>query len=289
MAGSTNLHARPPSNPAKQKRLNWQKNSGRDHASLFEKTYGYLLPRILQTMMADQLTMIKPAGREATGQTAWNGAVEISSRNIWQSGFTRSRPVVGFETMGDGCTEPESAWSRITRYENAIDYNTIARKKLYEMNRIIDTAEYGCYLSRFMPVYHWRNMAFGFGTTLSANSLVNSITKSTIRICRYQLTCRDVAPGWRGCVLRKLVQGMKSYRLNFSAPALHTEAKDSSSNTHTKEWNMVLGHHSMNLCSLNKADIKYFNINIYIIDKSFAKIGACYSMDLLRNKLLYLS
>ena len=42
--------------------------------------------------------------------------------------------------------EPESAYYE-SLHETPLIANTIARKKLYEMNRVIsDTAEYGCYL-----------------------------------------------------------------------------------------------------------------------------------------------
>jgi len=42
--------------------------------------------------------------------------------------------------------KPESAYYE-SLHETPLIANTIARKKLYEMNRVIsDTAEYGCYL-----------------------------------------------------------------------------------------------------------------------------------------------
>jgi ketol-acid reductoisomerase len=42
--------------------------------------------------------------------------------------------------------KPESAYYE-SLHETTLIANTIARKKLYEMNRVIsDTAEYGCYL-----------------------------------------------------------------------------------------------------------------------------------------------
>ena len=48
--------------------------------------------------------------------------------------------------MVEAGIEPESAYYE-SLHETPLIANTIARKKLYEMNRIIsDTAEYGCYL-----------------------------------------------------------------------------------------------------------------------------------------------
>jgi ketol-acid reductoisomerase len=53
---------------------------------------------------------------------------------------------LAFETMVQTGIEPESAYYE-SLHETPLIANTIARKKLYEMNRIIsDTAEYGCYL-----------------------------------------------------------------------------------------------------------------------------------------------
>jgi len=53
---------------------------------------------------------------------------------------------LAFEAMVDVGIKPESAYYE-SLHETPLIANTIARKKLYEMNRIIsDTAEYGCYL-----------------------------------------------------------------------------------------------------------------------------------------------
>jgi ketol-acid reductoisomerase len=53
---------------------------------------------------------------------------------------------LAFEAMVEAGIEPESAYYE-SLHETPLIANTIARKKLYEMNRVIsDTAEYGCYL-----------------------------------------------------------------------------------------------------------------------------------------------
>jgi ketol-acid reductoisomerase len=53
---------------------------------------------------------------------------------------------LAFETMTESGIIEESAYYE-SLHELPLIANTIARKKLYEMNRIIsDTAEYGCYL-----------------------------------------------------------------------------------------------------------------------------------------------
>merc|ERR1739845_326860 len=53
---------------------------------------------------------------------------------------------LAFEEMVAVGMKPESAYYE-SLHETPLIANTIARKKLYEMNRVIsDTAEYGCYL-----------------------------------------------------------------------------------------------------------------------------------------------
>ena len=60
--------------------------------------------------------------------------------------FVRSGVELAFETMVAAGIKEESAYYE-SLHETPLIANTIARKKLYEMNRIIsDTAEYGCYL-----------------------------------------------------------------------------------------------------------------------------------------------
>jgi len=60
--------------------------------------------------------------------------------------FVRAGVELAFDTMVAAGIKEESAYYE-SLHETPLIANTIARKKLYEMNRIIsDTAEYGCYL-----------------------------------------------------------------------------------------------------------------------------------------------
>jgi len=60
--------------------------------------------------------------------------------------FVKAGVELAFETMTESGIKEESAYYE-SLHEVPLIANTIARKKLYEMNRIIsDTAEYGCYL-----------------------------------------------------------------------------------------------------------------------------------------------
>ena len=93
--------------------------------------------------------------RAATGETAFEktpaGDVEISEQEYFDNGvlmvaMVRAGVELAFETMTDAGIIDESAYYE-SLHETPLIANTIARKKLYEMNATIsDTAEYGCYL-----------------------------------------------------------------------------------------------------------------------------------------------
>ena len=60
--------------------------------------------------------------------------------------FVRAGVELAFDTMVSAGIKEESAYYE-SLHETPLIANTIARKKLFEMNRVIsDTAEYGCYL-----------------------------------------------------------------------------------------------------------------------------------------------
>ncbi|OIO08842.1 MAG: ketol-acid reductoisomerase [Flavobacteriales bacterium CG_4_8_14_3_um_filter_35_10] len=93
--------------------------------------------------------------RAETGETAFEktpaGAVKIAEQEYFDNAvlmiaFVKAGVELAFETMTEAGIKEESAYYE-SLHEVPLIANTIARKKLYEMNRIIsDTAEYGCYL-----------------------------------------------------------------------------------------------------------------------------------------------
>jgi ketol-acid reductoisomerase len=93
--------------------------------------------------------------RAETGETAFEktpaGDVKISEQEYFDNyllmvAFVRAGVELAFETMVEAGIKPESAYYE-SLHETPLIANTIARKKLFEMNRVIsDTAEYGCYL-----------------------------------------------------------------------------------------------------------------------------------------------
>lgn len=110
-----------------------------------------------KTMMEDWANDDKNllSWRAATGETAFEktpaGDVEISEQEFYDNGvlmvaMVRAGVELAFEAMTESGIIEESAYYE-SLHETPLIANTIARKKLFEMNRVIsDTAEYGCYL-----------------------------------------------------------------------------------------------------------------------------------------------
>ena len=93
--------------------------------------------------------------RAATGETAFEKSAntddDISEQEFYEHGvlmvaMVKAGVELAFETMVAAGIIEESAYYE-SLHETPLIANTIARKKLYEMNVVIsDTAEYGCYL-----------------------------------------------------------------------------------------------------------------------------------------------
>lgn len=93
--------------------------------------------------------------RAATAETAFEKTapanVTLSEQEFYDNGLlmvamVRAGVELAFETMTEAGIKEESAYYE-SLHETPLIANTIARKKLFEMNRVIsDTAEYGCYL-----------------------------------------------------------------------------------------------------------------------------------------------
>ncbi|WP_298495608.1 ketol-acid reductoisomerase [uncultured Algibacter sp.] len=93
--------------------------------------------------------------RAATAETNFEktpaGDVEISEQEYYDNGvlmvaMVRAGVELAFEAMTDSGIIDASAYYE-SLHETPLIANTIARRKLYEMNSVIsDTAEYGCYL-----------------------------------------------------------------------------------------------------------------------------------------------
>jgi ketol-acid reductoisomerase len=146
------------SNPAKIKAFDLSEELKAIMRSLFEKHMDDILSgEFSKTMMEDWANndVKLLTWREETGATVFEQTpaadVVISEQEYFDHGILMIAMVkagveLAFEIMVESGIEPESAYYE-SLHEVPLIANTIARKKLYEMNRIIsDTAEYGCYL-----------------------------------------------------------------------------------------------------------------------------------------------
>ena len=155
--GITNMMDRL-SNPAKLKAFELAEEMRVIMRPLFEKHMNDIITgHFSQTMMEDwghdDANLL--GWRDATGETVFektpNGDANISEQEYFDKGILMIAMVkagveLAYECMVEVGIKPESAYYE-SLHETPLIANTIARKKLYEMNRIIsDTAEYGCYL-----------------------------------------------------------------------------------------------------------------------------------------------
>ncbi len=155
--GITNMMDRL-SNPAKIKAFELSEELKRIMRPLFWKHMDDIMSgEFSKTMMEDWANddVKLLTWRAETGKTAFEktpaGTMEISEQEYFDNGvlmiaFVKSGVELAFETMTEAGIKEESAYYE-SLHEVPLIANTIARKKLFEMNRVIsDTAEYGCYL-----------------------------------------------------------------------------------------------------------------------------------------------
>jgi ketol-acid reductoisomerase len=155
--GITNMMDRL-SNPAKIKAFELSEELKRIMRPLFQKHMDDIMSgQFSKTMMEDWANddVKLLTWRAATGETAFEktpaGTMDIAEQEYFDNGvlmiaFVKAGVELAFETMTEAGIKEESAYYE-SLHEVPLIANTIARKKLFEMNRVIsDTAEYGCYL-----------------------------------------------------------------------------------------------------------------------------------------------
>ena len=155
--GITNMMDRL-SNPSKIKAFELSEELKVIMKPLFEKHMDEIMSgHFSQTMMEDwandDVNLLK--WRAATGETAFEKTEAISDHiseqeyfdhGVLMVAFVRAGVELAFDTMVASGIISASAYYE-SLHELPLIANTVARKKLFEMNRIIsDTAEYGCYL-----------------------------------------------------------------------------------------------------------------------------------------------
>src|SRR5210317_1342569 len=155
--GITNMMDRL-SNPAKIKAFELSEQLKSILSPLFEKHMddimsGHFSKTMMEDWANDDVNLL--TWRAATGETAFEKTpasdIEISEQEYFDNAvlmvaMVKAGVELAFEAMTESGIIEESAYYE-SLHETPLIANTIARKKLFEMNRVIsDTAEYGCYL-----------------------------------------------------------------------------------------------------------------------------------------------
>ncbi|EDQ02588.1 ketol-acid reductoisomerase [Shewanella benthica] len=189
--GITNMMDRL-SNPAKIKAFDMAEELKVMLAPLFEKHMDDIIAgEFSRTMMLDwandDANLLK--WRAATGETAFENAPvsdeDIDEQTYFDKGIflvamIKAGVELAFDTMTSAGIVAESAYYE-SLHETPLIANTIARKRLYEMNVVIsDTAEYGCYLFNHAAVPMLRDFVnamspeyLGRGLSDSSNGVDN--------------------------------------------------------------------------------------------------------------------
>ena len=170
------------SNPAKFKAYELSTELKNILRPLFQKHQDDIMSGVFSsTMMEDWANDDKNllTWRKATGETAFEKTTPadetIAEQEFFDNGllmvaFVRAGVELAFETMVEAGIKEESAYYE-SLHETPLIANTIARKKLFEMNRVIsDTAEYGCYLFDHAA----KPLLAGFMTKIDTDTIGNN-------------------------------------------------------------------------------------------------------------------
>ena len=223
IGGVTNMMDRL-SNPAKLRAFDLSEQLKQLLRPLFEKHQDDIISgEFSRNMMIDwsngDANLLK--WREETGQSGFENAPQYSGKIDDQTFFDQGLLIVAmikagvelaFDVMVEAGILPESAYYE-SLHETPLISNTIARKRLYEMNVVIsDTAEYGNYLfanaaipllkEQLMP--HMTELEIGRGFENTNNAVDN------MRLVEVNKAIRSHGVETTGEVLRDYMQDMKA-------------------------------------------------------------------------------
>ncbi|WP_338590341.1 ketol-acid reductoisomerase [Shewanella khirikhana] len=219
--GITNMMDRL-SNPAKIKAFDMAEELKGILAPLFEKHMDDIISGEFSRVMMedwanDDANLLR--WRAETNETAFENAPSSNEhideqtyfdKGIFLVAMIKAGVELAFDTMVDAGIIEESAYYE-SLHETPLIANTIARKRLYEMNVVIsDTAEYGCYLFNHAAVPMLRDYVksmsaeyLGAGLKDSSNAVDN------VRLIEVNQAIRNTAVEYIGEELRGYMKDMK--------------------------------------------------------------------------------
>ncbi len=209
------------SNPAKIKAFEISENLKVIMKPLFVKHMddimsGHFSKTMMKDWANDDVNLLK--WRAETGETAFEKTSptkkQILEQDYFDHGllmvaFVRAGVELAFETMVSSGIVEESAYYE-SLHELPLIANTVARKKLFEMNRIIsDTAEYGCYLFD----HACKPLLVDFMKTVDTDVIGSSFTSTSevdnLELIRVNDAIRNHPIEATGKVLRTAMTAMK--------------------------------------------------------------------------------
>lgn len=159
--------------------------------------------------------------RAATGETAFEKSEatpdHISEQTYFDHGvlmvaFVRAGVELAFDTMVASGIIEESAYYE-SLHELPLIANTVARKKLFEMNRIIsDTAEYGCYLFDHACKPLLTDFMKDIDASVIGEAYPNASTIDNAELIKVNSAIRSHPIEATGKVLREAMTAMKSIK-----------------------------------------------------------------------------
>ena len=217
------------SNPAKIKAFELSEELKVIMKPLFEKHMddimsGHFSKTMMEDWANDDVNLLQ--WRAATGETAFEKTIatseHISEQEYFDHGvlmvaFVRAGVELAFETMVASGIIEESAYYE-SLHELPLIANTVARKKLFEMNRIIsDTAEYGCYLFDHACKPLLVDFMKSVKTDVIGKSFSTSNSVDNLELIKVNDVIRDHPIEATGKVLRTAMTAMKIIKSNVKA------------------------------------------------------------------------
>ena len=212
------------SNPAKLRAYALSEQLKTIMAPLFQKHMDDIISGEFSSgMMADWANDDKKllTWREETGKTAFEtapqyegkiGEQEYFDKGVLMIAMVKAGVELAFETMVDSGIIEESAYYE-SLHELPLIANTIARKRLYEMNVVIsDTAEYGNYLFSYACVPLLKE----FMTTLQPGDLGKAIAEGAVDNAQL----RDVNEAIRSHQIEKVGHKLRGYMTDMKRIAV---------------------------------------------------------------------
>lgn len=225
--GITNMMDRL-SNPAKIKAYQLSEELKEVLEPLFNKHMddimsGHFSKTMMEDWVNDDVNLL--TWRAETGETQFEKtaatSIEVSEQTYFDKGtllvaFVKAGVELAFETMVKSGIISASAYYE-SLHELPLIANTVARKKLFEMNRIIsDTAEYGCYLFDHAAKPLLTDFMKSLSTDVIGKEYSTSNEVDNLELIKVNKAIRNHPIEEVGAELREAMTAMKVIKTNVS-------------------------------------------------------------------------